>query len=210
MKLKSILTGVAFAGALFVGALGTVAEAATFTITGGEAYTLPVIGGWKAFDPDPAAPGLGAGDSVIRNGALGLTGPGRVTFSLMGFEAGDTNRFLLGGETLFTNKVPAASATRDISAGLIDFAFKHVQGNKTVTNGQSSGWQPSLALFALSGKSVYALFNDSYTGDKDFDDMVVRMDVAPVPLPAAAWLLVAAMGGLGAVARRRKAGPATA
>ena len=54
--MKAILTGVAFAGALFVGALGTAAQAATFTITGGEAYTLPVVGGWKAFDPDPAAP----------------------------------------------------------------------------------------------------------------------------------------------------------
>ncbi len=208
MKLHSMLAGALLAGALLAGAA---VQAATFTITGGTPYTLPVVGGWKMFDPDPAAPGLGAGDSVQRNGVLGLSGPGRVTFSLMGFEAGDTNQFLLDGDTLFTNKVPAStSVTRDLGAGLIGFAFKHVQGGTTVANGASAGYHPSLALFQLSDTSVYALFNDGYRGDKDYDDMVVRMDVAPIPLPAAAWLIVAAIGGLGAVARRRPAAPVPA
>ena len=62
MKLHSMLAGALLAGALLAGAA---VQAATFTITGGTPYTLPVVGGWKMFDPDPAAPGLGAGDSVV-------------------------------------------------------------------------------------------------------------------------------------------------
>ena len=34
--------------------------------------------------------------------------------------------------------------------------------------------------------------------------MWVKMDVAPVPLPAAAWLLLGGIGGLGAASRKRR------
>ena len=42
-------------------------------------------------------------------------------------------------------------------------------------------------------------------GDRDFDDFALRIDIAPVPLPAAGFLLLAGLGAMGAVARRRKA-----
>jgi hypothetical protein len=43
--------------------------------------------------------------------------------------------------------------------------------------------------------------------DKDYDDMVVRLEIAPVPLPAAAFLLMGALGSLGGLGTygRRKA-----
>lgn len=48
------------------------------------------------------------------------------------------------------------------------------------------------------------MFNDG-GGDRDYDDMVVRMEVSPVPVPAALPLLASALGGLGFFARRRQA-----
>jgi hypothetical protein len=53
-----------------------------------------------------------------------------------------------------------------------------------------------------NGKSVYAFFGDG-RGDRDYDDMVVRIDA--VPLPASALLLLGAFGGLGAIRRKKKA-----
>jgi len=51
-------------------------------------------------------------------------------------------------------------------------------------------------------------YNDNalYTGDSDFDDMLVRADfrVAAVPVPAAVWLFGSGLLGLIGMARRRK------
>ena len=48
-------------------------------------------------------------------------------------------------------------------------------------------------------------FDDSGAGpDADYDDIVFRIDITAVPLPAAAWLLIGGMAGLGFASRKRK------
>lgn len=48
-------------------------------------------------------------------------------------------------------------------------------------------------------------------GDGDYQDMVVlTRDIVPVPLPAAAWLMLSGLALFGAVASRRRADPAPA
>lgn len=200
MQLNLLLAAAAVAGV--VSATPAV-QAATFTLTEGMGYLLP-----GDFNPAPDAPGLAAGATILRNATLGLSGPGRVTFSYIGSEAGYTNQFWADDVEIFGNKTAGqAPVTLDFGAGALPFAFRTANPAGGAANGASEGFYDSLALFGLSGTSVYALFNDSFTGDKDYDDMVVRMDVAPIPLPAAAWMLLTALGGLG-LARRRKAAAA--
>lgn len=63
----------------------------------------------------------------------------------------------------------------------------------------SSGAWTNLDLFTPNGRNNAGLSNMTLFG---------TATPAPVPLPAAAWLLLGSMAGLGAVARRRRAGRA--
>ncbi|HEY2976564.1 MAG TPA: PEP-CTERM sorting domain-containing protein [Burkholderiaceae bacterium] len=47
-------------------------------------------------------------------------------------------------------------------------------------------------------------FNDGYKGDHDYDEMVVGLNFAPVPEPETAALLLAGLGAVGLIARRRR------
>ena len=193
-----LIAAAALAAAL---SLASAAQAVTFTLVGGDAPSaLP-----SNFDPTPGAPGLAPGTLVTRNAALSLSHKGRVTFSYFGSEAGYNNEFWMDGERFDNKRASNPSFTLDLDAGLAPFAFRTASPAGTVANGASSGFYKSIAFHQASPTTVFALFNDASTSDKDYDDMVVRMEVAPVPLPAAAWLILAGMAGLGAVARRRAA-----
>lgn len=197
MKLSFTLASAVLAAAL-TGA--PAAQAVTFTFAGGTDFVLP-----DDYYPLTLTPGLTPGTTVLANGTLGLSGPGRVTFSYIGSDAGDSNRFLLGGTEIFNNRMESnPPVTTVLGAGPLDFAFAF-EPSQQVANGASSGFLNSIALFRVSDTSAYALFNDGWPYDQDYDDLVVRLDVAPVPLPAAAWLLMAGLGGLALVKRRAAA-----
>ncbi len=142
------------------------------------------------------------------------TGPFKVTFTYLGKEAGNTNLSVyVGGTTLFLEDAAVGSmkTTIQVTAGLIDFAFKTLApagsigeiANNGVANPASPNY--SIGYLKISDTSFYALFDDIARGDRDFDDHGIRIDVAAIPLPAGGLLLLTALGGVAALRRRKVA-----
>lgn len=158
-----------------------------------------------------------SGDRKTTSNGLSLVGgPARVTFTYLGFEAGHTNFVANAGGQIFKNQYGGASVVNQsvsvfqAAEGLIEFSFGTLAPVTAVGEiFNNDGANPASADYAigykkLSDRSYLALFDDIAAGDRDFDDMAIRIDIAPVPLPAAGLLLLAGLGGLAALKRRKK------
>jgi hypothetical protein len=158
-----------------------------------------------------------------------LTKNAKVTYTFIGFQAAYENYFVAGADIFSTetfgpgNRVTnlggLTSFTQSANAGLLDFRFLTKGGTNGVVNGSqninaagpSGPRKPDFlasivgAPGALEGDSVYLLLDDLGAGpDTDYDDMMVRVDVASVALPAGGLLMGSALVGMGLVRRRRK------
>lgn len=157
---------------------------------------------------------------MTRGGHLLLTeAAASVTFTLVGQETRLNNTFTAGGLTLsnFTSgknggkdgkdgkggghmsNLGASFTFENVAAGLLNFGFLSNGAGALRGNGHAA----TGLMLADDRLSALILFNDC-GGDRDFDDMVVKMSVTPVPEPEAIAMLLAGLGLVGLVARRRQ------
>lgn len=219
------------AAAVIALALGSAASAATLSVIGGTATVLPgqfsagnIAGPQpRPMDGDPITAYTGADPFAGGTQGLYVDERVRMTFTYLGREAAATNsvsQFGAGGQSLSTSGARGSSISMyQNGPGFVNFVFTTLEGlfedingnsvtgeSMSISNAIGTGFANLYLAFGNvfnNGSSVLAFFGDG-RGDADFDDMVVRIDVTPVPLPATALLLLGAVGGLGALRARRK------
>lgn len=176
---------------------------------------------YLALDPEAA---MRPGATATRIGAalknanpgfgLHLDKAARVSFTYMLKEASWTNLLVetaSGWNPIFQTGVTGFGTTSGsylMGPGLLEFSLKTVGQALSFANDGATVGKVGVAFSAIfnNGRSVIIGYDDSGAGpDRDYDDLVARIDVAPVPLPAAAGLMLAALSGLGLVVRRRAA-----
>lgn len=141
----------------------------------------------------------------------------QITYTYLGSEAGNSNYSADVGGVVFQNRGWDIAQPGDTavsyqgSEGLLNFAFGTsspasavgIFMNNHLANPASSDY--AIGYIQIDADSFYVLFDDIASGDRDFDDMVLRIDVASVPLPAGGLLLLSGLAGAAALRRRKKA-----
>lgn len=147
-------------------------------------------------------------------GTLVTTSAGTFTATYLGNESGyvDSFSFGFGNGSLLESSNLGATASQAVGAGKVDFSFSDSAGSgHTFRNGDQQ--QKTFGFAILNGQTNrygtfdYILgFNDSYSGDADYDDFVVgvRFVAAPVPEPETYAMMIAGLGLFGVSLRRRK------
>lgn len=130
------------------------------------------------------------------------------------FPAGDFFTVSIDGTTIFRESFANAASDQIQSyapptgvqlARRIDLGFEI--GSYYTDSAYNLAADPVFSNIAHTGSSVTISFQMEGVGLQDLNDESwamdnLRVDVAPVPLPAAVWLLGSALGGLGLLRRR--------
>lgn len=227
MKYKTFAAA-AVAGMIL--AAGAVQAASLKLVDGGVAggFAAGVIPGGTAGNELLGPLGLPNPLGGFFGSAVELVGSGKITVEFFGWEAGFKNDFNFGGVELFTTNgvggvnvgFPIGTFTSGLLAGgggtLLDFSFDVTNGGSptnTIVNGSENtgGIRDFFASVdgapaATMGSAVWLFLDDGGSkADDNHDDMAIRLSVTPVPVPAAGFLLLAGLGGLAAMKRRKKA-----
>lgn len=208
-----------------------VATSAAFVLTAGAALAAPVpipgtIGSGDGNDgvvpiygADPVSGLFGADWALIG-------GPADITVSFLGREAGfGNNSFNFGGGAVeFTNRDFGQNAWNasgfdsvvfnSVASGVLTFEFwtrNGVAANGSNPDNSDSTLVNYFSVLSADAKVLELWLDDADQSDDNHDDMAIRLAITGdgtfgvVPLPAAGWLLIAGLGGLAAMKRRKKA-----
>lgn len=185
---------------------------AVVTLSGGTYISFAAYNGIPATQTGPQSSGMM--DALLSGEVLD-----RYTATFLGKEAAHINQFWVNGSLVFNNLAAVPSTYGPFVAGTpLDFRFKDTNDGSEVNNGGNLlafasyvvlGTQDQAGAFTpytKGGEFDFVLgFNDGYKVDADYDDLVVGFKVAAIPEPETYALMLAGLGVMGFVARRRRA-----
>lgn len=206
IRLTTLCRALCFATAL-AGTAGVATAASSLSTSGGTSTSLTRLPG--TFNPNwfgDASLYASTFDlsAMLKGASLVLTQPAAVTYMFVGFEAGFNNAIVSGAERLNNRSGAYANlgssfSFSSVTAAPLDFSFLSNGSGPLLSNGSTN----TGVILAADRQSALLLFNDAFTGDGDFDDMVVRVTISAVPEPEALAMLLAGLGVVTAAVRRR-------
>lgn len=218
--MKSILIAALASSALAVASSASAVPA--FSLSGGTSFSLSGNDFQWIGSPvtEGATLGLSEGGLVTAEFIGKEAGFANTLFRWGSLAAGttlfDTGAGGLVGQTGLSPLPPGALAgpvTFAADAGALLFNFLVAATGGVVENGQGTGTAPdSIAFWSTSSANgaavMYVLLDDGGSTDADFDDMIVRLTVSAlppgeVPVPGTLLMLLAGLGVMGMITRRR-------
>jgi PEP-CTERM motif len=171
----------------------------------------------QSFNNIAGLPTLPVG-TALTIGDLWTTSPVTVTFTYLGQESSFSDKFhlLINGQNLLESDPVGSSVSAGSLGGYVNFSFEGDNG-KFATNGGAKAPGTSIGLIgtnltvtsgAAAGTYAFVLgYNDSAGTATlgDWDDFVVGVNIAPIPEPETYALMLAGLGVMGFIARRRRA-----